>query len=69
MSEKIRHVLHVKSEDLRLYSLADVNSPVLLEEEDKTIEEQDFYQQKHVPRDGFLLLVESESLCNQSSAT
>lgn len=61
MSEKFQQVLHVKSEDLRLYSMADENSPVLLEEENKTIEEQDFYQQKQMAKDGFMMLVESES--------
>lgn len=60
MSEKIQQVLHVKSEDLRLYSLADENSPILLEDEAKTIGEQDFYVQKQGAKDGFVLLVESK---------
>ena len=70
MLEKIRQVLHVKPEDLRLYSLADENSPILLEEEDKTIEEQDFYQQKQQgSKDGFMLLIESKSVTITGWAT
>lgn len=50
----------MKADDLRVYNMVDENSPVLLEDETKTIEEMDFYQQKSGIKEGFLLLVESE---------
>ena len=53
-------MLHVKSEDLRLYDITtDENSPVMLEDENDTLEKLGF-DTTTVPKDGFKLLVESE---------
>lgn len=60
MSEKLQQVLHVKAEDLRVYGMADENSPVLLEDETKTIAEVEYFQPKPGNKDGILLLIESE---------
>ena len=46
-------MLHTKPEDLRLYDLKDIDSPELLDEEEKTVEEMGF-------KDGHSLLVESK---------
>ena len=56
-------MLHVKTEDLRIYSMVDENNPVLLEEEGKTIGELEFHfsQQKPGTREGgYPILVESK---------
>ena len=54
-------MLHVKSEDLRLYNItADENSPVLLEDETVTLEEE-FDLEKAATKEGFKLLIESKS--------
>ena len=52
MCERLQTVLHTKPEDLRLYDLTDLDSPELLDEEEKTAEEMGF-------KDGHSLLVES----------
>ena len=54
-------MLHVKSEDLRLYDItADENSPVPLEDEEVTLESLSFdNSQKSVAKEGFRLLIES----------
>ncbi len=64
MSEKIQQMLHVKSEDLRLYNItADENSPQLLEDETATLEDTNFTNtHKAATKDGFKLLVESKSV-------
>ena len=54
MSEYVEKVLHVKSEDLRLYDLTDEENPVHLDNEGLTVAELQF-------RDGQKLLVESEN--------
>ena len=54
MSEYIEKVLHVKSEDLRLYDLSDEGNPVLLDNETMTIADLKF-------TDGQNILVESMS--------
>ena len=53
MSEYIERILHVKSEDLRLYDLSDEENPVLLDNETMTIDDLKF-------SDGQKLLVESK---------
>ena len=53
MSEYIERVLHVKSEDLRLYDLSDEENPVHLDNETMKIADLKF-------SDGQKLLVESE---------
>ena len=53
MCEYIEKVLHVKSEDLRLYNLTDEEDPVHLDDETKTVADLQFI-------DGQKLLVESE---------
>lgn len=55
-------MLHVKSEDLRLYNItADENNPILLEDESMTLEELGFdNEQKAAIKEGFKLLVESK---------
>ena len=53
MCEYIEKVLHVKSEDLRLYNLTDEEDPVHLDDETKTVADLQF-------SDGQKLLVESE---------
>ena len=55
MSEYIEKVLHVKSEDLRLYDLSDEENPVLLDDENRTVNDLKF-------TDGQKLLVESERM-------
>ena len=52
MSEYIEKVLHVKSEDLRLYDLTDEENPVHLDNETRTVEDLVF-------TDGQKLLIES----------
>jgi len=59
----MQQVLHVKAEDLRIYSMVDENNPVLLEDEGKTIGELEFHfcQQKPGAREGgYPILVESK---------
>ena len=52
-------MLHVKSEDLRLYDLtASENNPKLMEDETLTLKELDFDQPPG--KEGFKLLIESE---------
>lgn len=52
-------MLHVKSEDLRLYDLTDSeNNPKLLEDETHTLKDLDF--DKPPGKEGFKLLIESE---------
>ncbi|CAI8055038.1 hypothetical protein GBAR_LOCUS30033 [Geodia barretti] len=51
MSEYIEKVLHVKSEDLRLYDLTDEENPVHLDNETRTVEDLTF-------TDGQKLLIE-----------
>ncbi len=58
ISERIEQMLHVKSEDLRLYDLTNEDSPVLLEEENSTIENL-YVNAKNRPKDGYKLLIES----------
>ena len=53
MSEYIEKVLHVKSEDLRLYSLSNEENPVHLDDETMTVADLKF-------TDGQKLLLESE---------
>ena len=53
MSEYIEKVLHVKSEDLRLYDLTDEENPVHLDNETRTVEDLTF-------TDGQKLLIESK---------
>ena len=53
MSEYIEKILHVKSEDLRLYNLSDEENPVHLDNETMTVSDLKFC-------DGQKLLVESE---------
>lgn len=60
VSEKMQQVLHVKAEDLRMYSMVDENSPVLLEDENKTIEELDLSSVKPGSKEGCAILVESK---------
>ena len=55
MSEYIEKVLHVKSEDLRLYDLSDEENPVHLDDETKTMGDLKF-------TDGQKLLIESKNL-------
>ena len=57
MSEYIEKVLHVKSEDLRLYSLSNEENPVHLDDETMTIADLKF-------TDGQKLLLESEYMYN-----
>lgn len=61
MSEKVQQMLHVKSEDLRLYDITvDENSPVPLEDEEATLESLNFNNsQKPATKEGFKLLIES----------
>ena len=59
----MQQMLHVKTEDLRIYSMVDENNPVLLEEEGKTIGDLEFHfsQQKPGTREGgYPILVESK---------
>lgn len=61
VSEKIQQMLHVKSEDLRLYDLTvGEDTPKLLEDEEITIVEMCNENSKKVSaKEGFKLLVES----------
>lgn len=61
VSEKIQQLLHVKSEDLRLYDLtADEDFPKPLEDETQTLQEIGFNKTSKVaPKEGFKLLIES----------
>lgn len=65
MSEKVRQVLHIKPEDLRVYDLSNENSPVLLEDEAMTVQDLEqqllkSQQKSGGPKEGYRLLVESE---------
>ena len=53
MCEHMQQVLHIKPEDLRIYNLTDEESPELLDDEDKTIEELSF-------KNGQKILIESK---------
>ena len=60
VSEKIQQMLHVKSEDLRLYDLThDENAPKLLEDETQTIQEMFDTTQKPASKESLKLLIES----------
>ena len=52
MCEHMQQVLHVKQEDLRIYDATNEESPELLDDETKTVEELGF-------KDGHKILVES----------
>ena len=59
MSQRIEQMLHVKGEDLRLYDLSNEESPQLLEDETKTVDQLEF-------SDGQKILVEGNdwlSMC------
>ena len=53
LCERLQTVLHTKPEDMRLYDLTDLESPELLDDEEKIVEELGF-------KDGHSLLVESK---------
>ena len=57
ISEHLQRILHVKSEDLRVYEFSNEDDPTLLENEADTINSMGF-------ADGQKLLVESE-LCDR----
>lgn len=53
MSQRIQQILHVKMEDLRLYDLTNEDSPVLLEDENKTVDDLEY-------KDGHKILIEGK---------
>ena len=65
IAEKAQQMLHVKSEDMRLYDItADENSPKLLEDETVSIRDLGFSNGlKPAPKEGFKLLIESMCHC------
>ena len=60
MYKTIEQLLHVKSEDLRLYDLVNENSPVLLEDETLTIRELGYESSRKPSKESYKLLIESK---------